>query len=198
MADDRVPSQPVNRLLLVENTFPLPLHQPHGHVQQHVANHYVAGEDAHRPQPVGNVDMQGQMGYHPHHIDAPNYDPAHYHPPPPAYPEVPYMHMQRDMGAAQGVPAHAQVFAPQVQENHAGQFGYGAQFPGADPQPPEAFPPIWPHPAPLANMPPANRLRNFAIRYLNDPDTRVNMVRIEPGPGGRVSVLIALELGDIF
>jgi hypothetical protein len=78
------------------------------------------------------------------------------------------------------------------QENHAGLFGYGAQFPAADPA--EALPGIWPHPA----MPPANRLRNLAIRHLNDPDTRVNMVQIQPIPGGRFEMWISLELADIF
>src|SRR6266702_7686907 len=125
------------------------------------------------------------------------------------------MHMHRDVGAVQGVPVQAHAFAPvcralssstyitdqiirlqEVQENHDGLFGYGAQFPVADP--PEAFPGMWPYPAPLANMPPPNGLRNLADRYLNNPNTRVNMVWIEPGPGGRFKVWIALELADIF
>ena len=47
-------------------------------------------------------------------------------------------------------------------------------------------------------MPPANGLRNLVNRYLNNPDTRVNVLQIEPGPGGRFEVWIALELADIF
>ncbi|KAH8996353.1 hypothetical protein EDB92DRAFT_1597641 [Lactarius akahatsu] len=155
-------------------------------------------QDVHRegfPQPVGNVVVQGEMQY-PRHIDAPNYNVIHYNPPPPPYPEVPYMHVHRDVGVAEAVPAQAHPFAPEVQENYNGLFGYGAQFPAADP--PEAFPGVQPHPAPPADMPPANGLRNLASHYLNNPGTHVNMLRIGPGPGGRFEVLIALELADIF
>ncbi len=123
--------------------------------------------------------------------------------------------MHRDIAVAQGVPAQAHAFAPvcrtflllhiyvqpnypvqEVQENHDGHYGYGAQFPAADP--PEAFHHVWPNPVPLADMPPVNGLRNLVGRYLNNPDTRINMVWIEPGPGGRFQVWIALELADIF
>ena len=81
----------------------------------------------------------------------------------------------------------------EVQGNYDGPFIYGAQFPAAGP--PEAFPAVWPHPAAPTNM---NGLRNLANRYLNNPDTHVNVLRIEPGPGGRFEVWIALELADIF
>jgi hypothetical protein len=82
----------------------------------------------------------------------------------------------------------------EVQENYD---GYGAHFPVADP--PEAFPGVRPHPAPPADMPPAaNCLRNLAGWLLNNPGTLVNMLRIEPGPGGRFEVWITLELLDIF
>ena len=47
-------------------------------------------------------------------------------------------------------------------------------------------------------MLPANGLRILAGRFLNNPDTLVHMLRIEPGPGGRFEVWIALELADIF
>lgn len=83
-----------------------------------------------------------------------------------------------------------------VQENIDGLYGHVAQFHAADP--PEAFPGVWPHPAPPADMPPANGLRILAGRFINNPDTLVNMLRIEPGPGGRFEVWIALELADIF
>src|SRR6266702_2051917 len=122
--------------------------------------------------------------------------------------------MHRGVRVAEAVPAQAHPFAPvcrafllhlyvqpnhlmqEVQENDDGPFGYGAQFPAADP--PEAFPGVWPYPAPPANVPPGNGLRNLAGRYLNNPNTHVNMLRIEPGPGGRFVVWIALELADIF
>jgi hypothetical protein len=48
-------------------------------------------------------------------------------------------------------------------------------------------------------MPPAaNGLRNLAGRFLNNPGTLVNMLRIEPGRDGRFEVWIALELADIY
>ncbi|KAI9457010.1 hypothetical protein BJY52DRAFT_1274499 [Lactarius psammicola] len=215
MADHRVPSQQAN--LISANTSPHPaLHHSHGHVQRnpHVAGHDQ--QDFHRggvPQLVGNVVMQGEMQY-PRHIDAPNYNVAHYHPLHPPYPEVPYVHTHRDVGVVEPVPAQAYPFAPvsrtflprvyiqpnhsvqEVQENHDGHFGYGAQFPAADP--PEAFPGVWPHPAPPANMPPADGLRILAGRYLNNPNTRVSLLRIEPGPDGRFEVWIALDLADIL
>jgi hypothetical protein len=122
--------------------------------------------------------------------------------------------MHRGDGVADPVPAQARPFAAipvcitfllhvsiqpnqlvqEVQENYD---GYGAHIPVADP--PEAFPGVWPYPAPPADMPPAvNGLRDLAGRFLNNPGTRVNMLWVEPGPGGRFEVWIALELADLF
>ncbi|KAH9165926.1 hypothetical protein EDB89DRAFT_2233138 [Lactarius sanguifluus] len=206
MADNQVPSQSQPANHLSEDVLPPPAaHQPHGYVQQRVAGPHVVGNDQqniHRegiPQPIGNLNvaMQDQIQY-PHHIGAPHYNAAQNFPPLPPYPEVPYVHIHRDVGAAQGVQVQAHAFAqaPGIRENHGGPFGYGAQFPVAGP--PEGFPGIWPHPAPRANVPQANGLRNLAGRYLNNPDTLVNVVRIEPSPDGRFEVWIVLELGDIF
>ncbi|KAH9059878.1 hypothetical protein EDB87DRAFT_675932 [Lactarius vividus] len=185
MADYRVPSQQEDRLSA--NTFSRPvLHRSHGN-EQRIANPHVAGDDrtaVHQedaPQPVGNIPMQAEMQY-PHHIGALRFHNAvHYHPPQPHYPEDPYARMHRDVGAAQGVPAQTHGFAPEVQENHNGLFGYDAQFSRAEP--PEALPGVWQHPAPLVNMPPENGLRNLAGR---------------PGPKGHFKMWIALESADIF
>jgi hypothetical protein len=123
--------------------------------------------------------------------------------------------MHRDdgvaLGVAEPVPAQAHPFVPvcrtyllhessqpyhPVQEVQVNYDGYGAHFPVADP--PEAFPGVQLHPAPPADMPPAaNGLINLVGRFLNNPGTLVNMLRIEPGPGGRFEVWIALELADI-
>jgi hypothetical protein len=120
--------------------------------------------------------------------------------------------MHRDFGGAEVVPAQAH-FTPVcrtlllygyirpnhlVQEAHNNQDGlydYGVHLPAAGP--PEGFPGVQPHAAPPADMPPANGLRNLAGHFLNNPDTLVNMLRIEPGPGGRFVVWIELELADI-
>jgi hypothetical protein len=117
--------------------------------------------------------------------------------------------MHRGDDVAEPVPAQAHPFAPvrrtfllhvsfqlyqlvqRAQENYD---GFGAHFPVADS--PEAF---GPYPARPANMPPAgNGLRNLVGHFLNNPGTLVNMLRIEPGPGGRFEVWIALELAEIY
>ncbi|KAH9051108.1 hypothetical protein EDB83DRAFT_2397936 [Lactarius deliciosus] len=196
---DRVPSQQADHLSA--NTFPL-LHQPRGHVQQRIVNPHVAGDDQQDInleelevlQPLGNAAVQDEIQY-PHHIDAPNNNPVYYYPPSPPHPEDPYVRMHQE-GIAQGVPAQAHPFALAAQDNLDGLYGHGAQFPAADP--PEAFHNVWLDPAPLANMLPVNGLRDLIGRNLNNPDTLINMVWIEPGPGGRVKLWIALELADIF
>jgi len=105
------------------------------------------------------------------------------------------VHVHWDVGVAEAVPAQAPPFAPEVQDNHDGLYGYGAHLPAADP--PEAFPGFQPHAAPPAEMPPANGLRNLADRFFNNPDALVNMLRVELGPRGRIVVWIALELAEI-
>ncbi|KAN0131298.1 hypothetical protein V8E53_010878 [Lactarius tabidus] len=194
MANHQVPSQQANPISA--NAYPHPaLHQLQGQ-DPHVAGGYQEDHREGVPQPVGNVAMQGEP-QHPRYIDAPNYDAAYYRPPPPRAPpylQVPYVHMHRDDGVAEPVPAQVYPFALEVQEHYD---GYGAHFPAVDP--PEALPGAWPHPAPPADIPPAaNGLRNIVGRFLNNPGTLVNMLRIEPGPGGRFEVWIALELADIF
>ncbi|KAN0131300.1 hypothetical protein V8E53_010880 [Lactarius tabidus] len=196
MADHRVPSQQANPISA--NAYPHPaLNQFQGQ-NPHVAGNYQDG--VHRegvPHLMGNVAMQGEMQYPPH-IGVPNYDAAHYHPPPPPYlhaPQIPYVHMRQGDGVAEAVepvPAQAHPIAPEAQEHYD---GYGAHFPVVGP--PEVFPGVWPHPP--ADMPPAaNGLRNLIVRFLNNPGTNVNMLRIEPGRDGRFEVWIALELADII
>ena len=131
--------------------------------------------------------------------------------------------MHQDFGDVEVVPAQPHPLAPvcrkfllqisilpkhfvqEGQNNHEGFYGHGhgayqgAYLHAVDPPeaPPEAFPDVQPHAAPLADMPPPNGLRNLASRFLNNPDTLVNMLRIEPGPGDRFVVWIELELADI-
>ena len=117
--------------------------------------------------------------------------------------------MYRGDGVAEPVPAQAHPFAPVcetfllhipiqlnyfVQERQGNYDGHGAYFPAA-----EAFPGVRPYPTPPADMPQANNsLRNLVGRFLNNPGTLVNMLRIEPGPNGRFEVWVALELADIY
>ena len=82
----------------------------------------------------------------------------------------------------------------EAQENQDGIFGYPPADPAVgDPQyvpGPEALP----YPAPLHDAPLADDLKDLAIRYINNPGTRVNMLRIEPGLGGRFEVWIVAEI----
>ena len=117
--------------------------------------------------------------------------------------------MHRDVEVAEAGPGQAHPFAlvcrsfllhvyipptRLVQDNHYALYDDGALLPAADP--PEAFPDFQPHAVPPADIP-ANGLRNLAGRFLYNPDTLVNMLRIEPGRDGRFVVWIALELADI-
>ncbi|KAF8260535.1 hypothetical protein EI94DRAFT_1748149 [Lactarius quietus] len=203
MADHLVPSQPANPCQQIHAPSHCALHR------LDCQNPHVARDDQqgslHRegaPQPMGNVVMQDEVRY-PQHIDTPNYNPAQYYPPPPQvlpqYPEDPHMHMHWNVGAAGAAPAaEAYPFAPgpEVQVNHDGLYGYAAHFPAVGP--PEAFPGVWPQPAPPADMPEVNVLKDVIGRFLNNPGTHVNVFRIERGPHGRFEVWIALELADIL
>ena len=122
--------------------------------------------------------------------------------------------MHQDGRVAEPVPAQTHPFAPVcstfilrvyiqlnlfLQEVQGIHDDYGAPLPAVNP--PEASPGVRAHhPAPPANMmpPAANGLRNLVGRFLNNPGTLVNMLRIEPGPNGRFEVWIALEFADIF
>jgi hypothetical protein len=42
------------------------------------------------------------------------------------------------------------------------------------------------------------RLRRLAERYINNPESFVNGVHVEPGPSGRFQVVITVEIGDIL
>jgi hypothetical protein len=42
------------------------------------------------------------------------------------------------------------------------------------------------------------RLRRLAGRYVNDPESLVNGVYLEPGPSGRFQVVITIEIGDVL
>ena len=54
----------------------------------------------------------------------------------------------------------------------------------------------WPHQIPAFGEPATEILRRLANRYLNLPETQVDMVRMEPGQAGRIRVVITLELAD--
>ena len=41
-------------------------------------------------------------------------------------------------------------------------------------------------------------LRCLASRYINNPESLINGVRLEPGPSGRFQVVIMLEIANIL
>ncbi|KAH9012466.1 hypothetical protein EDB85DRAFT_2159031 [Lactarius pseudohatsudake] len=213
--------------LSAETTFPRPVvpHQPHGHVVQNAAvplPAYGGQQQVHVhddvPLPAENAAVQDLI-QDAHRFPPPEYEAA-YHQFHQDYPMAPYMQIQQDGRVAQGVPAHLQAVAhqenkmlllplvklvksgfadaPEVQENHDNIFGYAPADPAVGP--PQYFPGPEPlhYQAPLVNAAPADGLRNLAGRYVNNPGTRVNMLRIEPGLAGHFEVWIVLEMAHIL
>jgi hypothetical protein len=84
------------------------------------------------------------------------------------------------------------MFSPQESHEHP-IFPY-------DPQHTPPFPAI---PVPIANwiprgQPAGENLRRLAFRYLQHPDSQVDLVSMEPGPAGLCKVVIVLELADVL
>ena len=75
-------------------------------------------------------------------------------------------------------------------------FGYADQGAAADPG--LANLDEWPHQVPALGEPATVILRRLANRYLDHPDSQVDMVRMEPGPAGGIRVVITVELADLF
>ena len=77
------------------------------------------------------------------------------------------------------------------------EFGYAAQnvVPGpaqaAFPDPPVQH-------VPALDQLAAENLRRLAIRFMHNPDTQVEVVRMEPGPAGCFKVIISLEIADFI
>jgi len=56
----------------------------------------------------------------------------------------------------------------------------------------------FPHQDPALGEPATEILRRLANRYSNHPDSRVDMVRMEPRPAGGIRMVITLELADLL
>jgi len=74
-------------------------------------------------------------------------------------------------------------------------FDYAAQHAAAGPAPALYE---MPHQHPIPTEPATEVLRRLASRYLNQPDALVNMVRMEPCPGGGFRVKIKLEMAYLL
>ncbi|KAH9962633.1 hypothetical protein BC827DRAFT_202582 [Russula dissimulans] len=168
MSPPFIPSQPQNLQVLP----PLPANDARFEDHLHIDI----------PRPVGDV------AHDPHHIDM-------------AYrgagPALQYMFP--DVGHDQGINAQAQPNPPQNQGH--GPFGYG-QAPqhvarGPDPA---AFHDRFFHqmPAPGQPLAAAENLRQLAGRYLNHPDSRVDLFYMEPGAAGDCDVVIILKMPNVL
>jgi hypothetical protein len=71
-------------------------------------------------------------------------------------------------------------------------FDYAGQH--TAPGPAQAWLDELPHQDPVLNEPATEALRRLARRYLNQPNSQVEMVRMEPAPTGGIMVVITLEL----
>lgn len=58
--------------------------------------------------------------------------------------------------------------------------------------------PAQPRQDPTTRMSVADSLRRLADRYVNNPDSVVGVVRLEPGSSGGFQVVIILEVADLL
>lgn len=108
---------------------------------------------------------------------------------------------------AQGVsnPTEASIAAPDQAQMPFTAPGQGVQ----DPKDPNTHQPavgkspilaaVQPQPQdPTIRISVADGLRHLADRYVNNPDSVVGVVRLEPGPSGGFQVVIILEVADLL
>jgi hypothetical protein len=81
------------------------------------------------------------------------------------------------------------------QENHV--HGYTSQR-SAPGRAQAAFPDQFAHGIPASGQPVTGNLRQLAIRYLYQPNSRVEMICLEPGVTGPCKVVIILEMVDVL
>ncbi|KAH9992010.1 hypothetical protein BJV74DRAFT_795886 [Russula compacta] len=149
------------------------------------------------PPAIRNGAMQGRL-QDPYHINVANYRIAHY-PPLPGGPTAPYMHVNVELD--QGGPEREEAIYPldlSPQGNQENEiFGYDPQrlLPGSTQA---AFPNPSAHQAPALDRPAAENLRRLASRYLQHPDSQIDMIRMEPGSAGRYRVVIVLEMAGFL
>jgi hypothetical protein len=85
----------------------------------------------------------------------------------------------------------------EIQGHNHFQVDYAPQLPVPGPTRAELTDP-WAYNAPVRDYPPPDNLRRLARRYLDHPDSQVDMVRMEPGHAGRFKVVITLDMADFL
>ncbi|KAF8477778.1 hypothetical protein DFH94DRAFT_694588 [Russula ochroleuca] len=147
-------------------------------------NHRPDDDWVDMPPPVDNTAAQGQpqdLRY----IDMGHYDMANDHP-------QHRDHATNNAEAALDVRAHVQAAPPDPEIDI---FDDPARNAPANAT--RAFPDERPHRGPLANWPANEVLRELAMLYLREPNSRVAIIRVEPGRVHGVRVVIHLELADL-
>ena len=86
---------------------------------------------------------------------------------------------------------------PQPEENHVHWHGFNCQRP-APGSAQVAFPDQFAHDILASGQPARENLRQLAIRYLHQPNSRVETICLEPGTTGPCKVMIILELVDVL
>jgi len=123
------------------------------------------------------------------HVDVAYHGLVDYHPPPLHDPTVQYVFPN-----VQGI--HAQPESSVLNHQYA-RFGYVPLAPGpASAAIPDAF--AYGMPAPTPGQATAGNLRRLASRLLHNPNTRVNMVNIEPRAAGHCNVVVILKVIDVL
>jgi hypothetical protein len=80
-----------------------------------------------------------------------------------------------------------------------GLFGHAPQHVAPWPAPAQAaFPQPFVHRAPTPVQPGTESIRRFANHYLNDPNSQIDMVYMEPGAADRFKVVIILDISDVL
>lgn len=82
------------------------------------------------------------------------------------------------------------------QNNNSGHGPRGAVLDPASYQ--AAFPRPSTHQTPVLGQPAVENLRRLASRCINHPDSRIDVVRVEPGTAGRYKLVIVLESSDFL
>jgi len=93
----------------------------------------------------------------------------------------------------------AQDFRPDPPQDHQGNHRVGYAPRGIVPGPTQsAFPDPSTHYPHALGQPVVENLRRLASRYVHHPDSKVDMVQMEPGTAGRYKVVIVLEMSDFL
>ncbi|KAI0299560.1 hypothetical protein BC826DRAFT_995258 [Russula brevipes] len=103
------------------------------------------------------------------------------------------------MGARTSSQTRAQTIPPQAQLQSAqGNAAYAPSHTGRAAGPPHAQTNVVLDQVQDLDLTVKESLMRLARRYVNSPESLVNAVRLEPGPSGRLQVVITLDIAEIL